>query len=157
MNITKNQLLSFSTVSGAALIYSYYYYLKDKSTQSINKYWGGISGNTRKIYTISMLLCVISMIIITKQIYDSNKKSFNTEFVGMFLLIIVSMFYMPLTINYVNNPTLMDFINIVSVLFYVALGSIILYKEYPGYASGYLVFHLIVLDLIYWSYNFFNF
>ena len=157
MKITKNQVLQFSVLSGGLLLYSYYFFLKDKSKQVIEKYWGGITGNTRQVYKFSMLLCVLSMFSILRKIYLSSKKNYENELYGLLLLIVTSMFYLPLTIQYVKNPSMMTFINIVSTLFYVALGAVILYRLYPGIDSLYLAFHLVVLDLFYWSYNFFNF
>lgn len=157
MKITKNQVLQFSVLSGGLLLYSYHYYLKDKSATTIEKYWGGITGNTRKVYILSMFLCVISMLSLVRKIYLQNKANYQDEFYGLLLLIVSSMFYLPLTIQYVKNPSMMTFINIVSTLFYVALGAVVLYRLYPGLDTGYLVFHLVVLDLFYWSYNFFNF
>ena len=157
MKITKNQVLQFSFLSGGLLLYSYHYFLKDKSSSVIEKYWGGITGNTRKVYILSMFLCVISMLSLVRKIYLQNKANYQDEFYGMLLLIVSSMFYLPLTIQYVKNPSMMTFINIVSTLFYVALGSVVLYRLYPGVDTGYLVFHFVVLDLFYWSYNFFNF
>ena len=156
MQISKQQVLSFSTLSGIALLYSYHYYLKDKSSASIEKYWGGITGTTRNVYKISMLLCVISMLSITYKIYKSSQKNFNNEFYGLFLLIVSSIFYLPLTIRYVKNPSTIGFINIVATLFYVALGAIVLYRENPSWDTGYLAFHLTILDLTYWSYKFFS-
>ena len=144
-------------LSGGLLLYSYHYYLKDKSPTTIEKYWGGITGNTRKVYILSMFLCVISMLSLVRKIYLQNKANYQDEFYGLLLLIVSSMFYLPLTIQYVKNPSMMTFINIVSTLFYVALGAVVLYRLYPGLDTGYLVFHLVVLDLFYWSYNFFNF
>ena len=157
MKITKNQVLQFSFLSGGLLLYSYHYYLKDKSSSTTEKYWGGITGNTRKVYILSMFLCVISMLSLVRKIYLQNKANYQDEFYGLLLLIVSSMFYLPLTIQYVKNPSMMTFINIVSTLFYVALGAVVLYRLYPGLDTGYLVFHLVVLDLFYWSYNFFNF
>ena len=118
---------------------------------------GGFTGNTRQVYKFSMLLCVLSMFSILRKIYLSNKKNYENELYGLLLLIVTSMFYLPLTIQHVKNPSMMTFINIVSTLFYVALGAVILYRLYPGIDSLYLAFHLVVLDLFYWSYNFFNF
>ena len=157
MHISKNSVFKFSFLSGGLLLYSYYFLLKDKSKSNIEKYWGGITGNTRTIYILSMFLCVLSMFSIMRKIYISKKMNYEDELYGLILLIITSMFYLPFTIRYVENPSLMTFINIVSTLFYVALGAVILYRLYPGIDSGYLAFHLIVLDLFYWSYNFFNF
>ena len=97
------------------------------------------------------------MLSLVRKIYLQNKANYQDEFYGLLLLIVSSMFYLPLTIQYVKNPSMITFINIVSTLFYVALGSVVLYRLYPGLDTGYLVFHLVVLDLFYWSYNFFNF
>ena len=83
MKISKQQVLSFSGLSGITLLYSYHYYLKNKSSASIEKYWGGVAGNTRNIYKISMLLCVISMLSITYKIYKSSQKNFDNEFYGL--------------------------------------------------------------------------
>ena len=157
MKITKNQVLQFSVLSGGVLLYSYHFFLKDKSSSAIEKYWGGITGNTRRIYIFSMFLCVLSMFSILRKILSSNKKNYENDFYGMLLLIVTSMFYLPLTIQYIKKPSMMTFINIVSTLFYVALGAVILYRLYPGIDSAYLAFHLIVLDLFYWSYIFFKF
>ena len=128
-----------------------------RKKSAIEKYWGGITGNTRRIYIFSMFLCVLSMFSILRKILSSNKKNYENDFYGMLLLIVTSMFYLPLTIQYIKKPSMMTFINIVSTLFYVALGAVILYRLYPGIDSAYLAFHLIVLDLFYWSYIFFKF
>ena len=157
MKITKNQVLNFSFLSGGFLLYSYHFFLKDKSKNAIEKYWGGITGNTRKVYIISMFLCVISMFSLIRKIYVSKKVNYENELYGVILLIISSMFYLPLTIQYLKKPSMIKLINILSILFCVALGSVVLYRLYPGVDTGYLAFHLIVLDLFYWSYNFFNF
>ena len=157
MEISKSQVLSFSGISGAALLYSYYFFLKGKSRKIIEKYWGSITGNTRFVYKISMILCVISMISIIYKINKTSKKNYNNEFLGLSMLILSSMFYLPLTDLYLRKPTLLNFTYIVSTLFYVALGAIVLYILYPGIDTFYLSFHLVFLDLLYWSYNFFNF
>lgn len=156
MKISKEQLFSFSFLSGITLLYSYYYFLKDKSSASIDKYWGGITGTTRNVYKISMLLCVISMLSIIYKIYKSDKKNFKNEFYGLFLLIVPSMLYLPFTIMYIKKHNTIRFIRILLTLFYVALGSIILYRQNPSWDTGYLAFHLVVLDLTYWSYSFFS-
>ena len=96
-------------------------------------------------------------VFFNKKIYVSKKLNYENELYGLILLIISSMFYLPLTIQYVKKPSMIKLINILSVLFCVALGSVVLYRLYPGVDTGYLAFHLIVLDLFYWSYNFFNF
>ena len=88
MEISKSQVLSFSGISGAALLYSYYFFLKGKSRKIIEKYWGSITGNTRFVYKISMILCVISMISIIYKINKTSKKNYNNEFLGLSMLIL---------------------------------------------------------------------
>jgi len=156
MKMEKNNVLTFGAISGAALIYSYYYFLKDKSSSEIQKYWGSIDGNTREFYKLSMFFCVLGMLKIVYDMHNSSKKDFTDEAYGFFLLIVVSMFYLPLTIQYTKKPSTPLFIAIVSTLFFVALGSLILYKNYQSIGSGYLMFHLFCLDLFYWSYSFFK-
>jgi hypothetical protein len=156
MKIEKNTVLKFGGLSGILLIYSYYYFLKDKSSNEIEKYWGSIDGNKREFYKLSMFFCVLGMLKIVYDIYNSPKKDFNDEAYGFFLLIFVSMFYLPLTIQYTKKPSTLLFIAIVSTLFFVAIGSLILYKKYPSIGSKYLMFHLFFLDLFYWSYSFFK-
>ena len=56
-NITKNYYFYF--FSRISLLYSYYYYLFEKSSSEINKLWGGITGNVRSVYKLSMLLCIV--------------------------------------------------------------------------------------------------
>ena len=156
MNITKKELLLFTFFSGISLLYSYYYYLKGKSSSEINKLWGGITGNVRSVYKLSMLLCIVCMFSIIYKLFKSDKKDFKDEFYGLSMLIVTSIFYLPLTIKYIKNPSTITFINLLGTLFYVALGAIILYRLNPGYDTGYLMFHLVVLDLFYWSYRFFT-
>ena len=157
MNIEKNQLYMFSFLFSIILIYSYYYLLKGIGENRLKQMWGGIDGNVKKVYLISMLLCIASMLLIFKKIYDSKLSNYNNYFIGMLLILLPSIMWTPLSLHYLNSKSNIIKFSILSVLLLVSIGSYLIHQEDKNIGAKYFTFHVFFLDLIYWSYRFFNY
>ena len=157
MNIKKNQLYMFSFLFSTILIYSYYYLLKGIEEKVMKQMWGGIDGNVKKVYLYSMLLCIASMLFIFKKIYESNLSNYNNYFIAMLLILLPSIMWTPLSLQYLNNRSNTIKYSILLVLLLVSIGSYLLYQENKNIGSKYFTFHVFCLDFIYWSYRFFNY
>jgi hypothetical protein len=114
-------------ILGIILLYSYYYYLKNDSNSQ--KLWGRIKGNLLNIYYISMLLSTIGFLLLFYYIVTSNiftQNNINLMFALLFSIILISMFWMPMSLYYLKNKN--DFIKylIILILFLVALSTLYL-------------------------------
>ena len=172
-------IISFFIISclGAILIYSYYY-LATNNKSIVNDLWGNISNikHLTSLYIGSMVLSAIGFLYslyylyITRSLTVFEKKMIPTS---LMIIVIASMVWMPLSLNYINNK-MADFAIylkyiIIGVLSIVAIESLystklinsIREKEYKTekklatIGMSYFFIHTFFLDNIYWSYNFF--
>jgi len=166
-------LLIINIIGGVAVIGSYIFGISAQ-TGGANVLWGGVPGNIRPIYGISMILAAIGyfsfMYYILFRLTPSEVSiagTFNFSlFYAIFLVILIaSALWMPFTSMYVNNPSTGMWIWIRTVLALVGFASIALVwallslqTKVPGVSywlaiagSGYFAFHTAILDAIVWA------
>jgi hypothetical protein len=157
-------------ILGVILLYSYYYYFKNDNKSQL--LWGKVKGNLLIVYYISMLLSAIGFLLLFSYLIVSN--SFKSEeiikiFVSLLCIIIISMFWMPLSLNYLHKKDIITKYFTIIVLFLVALSTLyllyvlynvkennnILFKNLAFYGMLYFFIHAFFFDFITWSKNFF--
>jgi hypothetical protein len=156
---------------GIILLYSYYYFLKDNNNTL--KLWGPIKGTLLKIYYVSMLLSLIGFILLLSYLLYSDKFLKNdilNIFIYISMIILISIFWTPLSLAYLKNKKKRYKKIILFVLFLVALSTFSLlislynvndtkYKFNKNLAligMSYFFIHVFLFDFIIWSYNFFS-
>ena len=157
-------------ILGIILLYSYYYFFKNDNNSK--KLWGRIKGNLLNIYYVSMLLSTLGFLLLFYYIVTSNnftKNNINLIFGLLIAIIVISMFWMPLSLYYVKNKSELIKYLIILVLFLVALATLYLlyvlkkiddkYNELSKnlglIGMTYFFIHAFLFDTITWSYNFF--
>ena len=166
MKFGTNNIIIIS-ILGIILLYSYYYFLKDEQLL-----WGRIKGNLLTTYYVSMLLSVIGFILLFNYLIINDlftQNEVNKLLISIIFIVVVSMAWMPLSIQYVKHKNIINKLLVLFVLFLVACGSFYLltvlnsiknekYKVAKNLAFiGMLYFfiHTFFFDFILWSYNFF--
>ena len=166
MKFGTNNIIIIS-ILGIILLYSYYYFLKDAQLL-----WGRIKGNLLTTYYVSMLLSVIGFILLFNYLIINDlftQNEVNKLLISIIFIVVVSMAWMPLSIQYVKHKNIINKLLVLFVLFLVACGSFYLltvlnsiknekYKVAKNLAFiGMLYFfiHTFFFDFILWSYNFF--
>jgi len=166
-------LLVINVIGGAVVIGSYIYGI-NAQPGGANALWGGVPGNVRPIYGVSMVLSALGYFafmyfiffrLTPSEVIIAGRFDFSL-FYAIFLAILVpSALWMPLTNVYIGNPTTATWIGIRTVLAIVGLASIALVwallslqAKVPGVSywlavvgSGYFAFHTAVLDAIVWA------
>ena len=169
-----NKFAFFSnTILGAILLFSYYYFIKINQNIA-NKLWGNIKGLERNLTIISgIITSVLYLVLIYYFSFSFKKSNYNNKLVNkivkyQILLIIISMFWLPLSIEYIKNKNIILKFSIILTLFLVALFAfLILYnllkvndnkliKKLALFAAFMLFFHTFFLDFINWNLKFFN-
>lgn len=179
MTSEKWALIFVYLVLGAVLIYSYYHYIA-KGGVSVRTLWGKSYG-TRNFYTLSMILCIVSYLVMALFILFKTPNSIqnlaltsNLVVINV-LIITISMLWLPLTILYVKEKDSkpLTMLGVLLVLFVVAMAA---YKQInlvkaltpennncaktmktaATVGAGYFFFHTFFLDFLGWSYGFFS-
>ena len=173
MGIQQIVLLVINIIGGIAVIGSYIVGLNAQSGGA-NVLWGGVPGNIRPVYTISMILSALGYFdflyymffrLDPAQTSIAGVSGFTLFYVIFLLILIPSAFWMPLTNVYVGNPSTGIWIWVRTVLAIVGLASIALFwslltlqGKVPGTAhwlaivgSGYFAFHTAILDAVIWA------
>ena len=157
-------------VLGAILLYSYYYYFKNDNKSPL--LWGKVKGNLLTVYYISMLLSAIGFLLLFSYLIVSNNltsEQIIKIFVSLMCIIIISMFWMPLSLSYLHKKDVITKYLTILVLFLVALSTLyllyvlygvkennnILFKNLGFYGMIYFFIHAFFFDFITWSKNFF--
>ena len=166
----KTSYLITLAVLGIILLYSYYYYFKTDSKSQL--LWGRVSGNLLITYYISMLLSMTGFLLLFYYLMISNSFT-NTDsikiFISMLCIIIISMLWMPLSLNYLHKKENITKYLTIFVLFLVALSTLylvyvlygikennnILFKNLAFCGILYFFIHSFFFDFITWSKNFF--
>lgn len=158
-------------IFGLLLLYSYYEFLANANSMEI--FWGAIKGNLRTFYMISLGLIICAFILLL--FYLMNTKSLTEMegfkiFIALFGITIFSLFWLPLSVLYVNYNKNKSFVKllIIITLFLVAFSAFYfltvfkdvkdnsLYKNVVFYGMVYLFCHVFFLDFIFWDYFFFQ-
>tara|TARA_A100001035_G_scaffold279950_1_gene283158 strand:+ start:773 stop:1273 length:501 start_codon:yes stop_codon:yes gene_type:complete len=160
----------FLSLSGFFLLYSYY--RLSIYTPYVDELWGNIRGNLKKFYIFSIFLCAIPFILTLYYVNSNNNINPLTMqyiYLGLFGIVIFSIFWMPLSLLYILKDEDKKFIKILVLftLFLVALSSaFVLYQLshisdnstlylLSFYGMSYFLFHVFILDFITWSFFFF--
>ena len=156
--------LAIISVLGILLLVSYKYLYSVKL-------WGSIDGSFRSWYLISMFVAAFGFILM--MYYMRIGKSFSHSdvmqlFITSLVIIIISMLWMPFSLQYYKHPILWLKIIILLILLTVALAGFyailrIYWVKETEYkmtkimaiiGMKYFFLHTFVLDLIIWSKNF---
>jgi hypothetical protein len=159
-------------ILGALLLFSYYHYAT--TDKRVLELWGKIKGNFLNLYYLSMILSAIGFLVFFYYIIRSSsftKSDINNLFIGLLGIVIVSLFWMPLSLKYLKDKCNLLKLLIIIVLFLVALSALYViyilnnvtekenkYKVFKNMALVgmiYFFIHASVFDLLMWSYNFF--
>ena len=179
MTSEKWTLLFVNLVLGAVLIYSYYHYIT-KGGVSVKTLWGK-AYSVRNFYTLSLILCVVSYLVMSLFILFKTPNSrqnlalISNLVVINVLIITISMLWLPLTLLYVKekDSKSLTMLGVLLVLFIVAMSA---YKQVnlvkalspennncaqtmktaAIVGAGYFFFHTFFLDFLGWSYGFFS-
>jgi hypothetical protein len=166
-------LLVINVLGGAAVILSYIFGLKAQPGGA-DALWGGVPVGIRPAYTVSMLLSALGYFLFSYFIFFrlepgstliGGRYGFSL-FYAIFLLILVSsVFWMPLTNVYIAHPSSGMWFLIRLILVLVGIGSIALVwallslkDASQGIAywlaiagSVYFAFHTAILDAVVWA------
>ncbi len=162
----------FIAILGSILLYSYYYFSKS-FPGAIEKLWGNIKGKTRQFYYYSIAFCFIAYIFIF--LYFFTKNDFDKDTIYKITLaisgmILASIIWMPLSIQYLKTRIELLRIMIILTLLLVSLFAFYLIiiiqhqKETNSYknilknialvGSAYFFFQVFFLDFVYWNTQF---
>ena len=158
-------------IFGLLLLYSYYEFLYNLNSMEI--FWGAIKGNLRKFYMISLIVIIFAFILLLFYLMNTNSlteiEGFKI-FIALFGITIFSLFWLPLSLLYVNynmNKNLIKFLVIIT-LFLVSISAFYfltvfknikdnsLFKKIVFFGMIYLFCHVFFLDFILWDYFFFQ-
>ena len=158
-------------IFGLLLLYSYYEFLYNLNSMEI--FWGAIKGNLRKFYMISLIVIIFAFILLLFYLMNTNSlteiEGFKI-FISLFGITIFSLFWLPLSLLYVNynmNKNLIKFLVIIT-LFLVSISAFYfltvfknikdnsLFKKIVFFGMIYLFCHVFFLDFILWDYFFFQ-
>lgn len=160
---------------GIVLLYSYYY-LATKNKKIVNDLWGNIRHikHLIPIYIGSMFLSAIGFLCALYYLYKTTSlTSYERKIIpiALMVIIIVSIFWMPLSLNYLKNKTKPAYLKyvIIVVLSIVAFASLYstvsintireknykLEQKIATIGMSYFFIHTFFFDNLAWSYNFF--
>jgi hypothetical protein len=167
-----NNLALFSNgVLGLILIASYVYFGMENK-KIVNKLWGNIKGNKRKLTIASIIITAFFYLFTIYYIgFKSDKLDQNiikNIVLYQVILILASMLWMPLSIKYLNKQEQLTKVAIILILFVVAMCALAIlynifklndvgkYKNLALIGAGMLFLHTFFLDFLDWNYNFFE-
>ena len=152
-------------ILGSLLILSYYYFIKTSSL-SITNLWGNIKGNLLNIYYLSLSIVTICFLTLFYYLIKRGVKS-NKIYLTIALYLILSMFWMPMSLSYLKNKSDILKYLIILLLFLISITALVLtylvnsikdnsiLKKVVVFGLFYLFLHSFFLDTIIWSYHFF--
>jgi hypothetical protein len=119
--------LAIISILGILLLYSYYFFIKQQKSNS-DRLWGRIkgTGDLQKYYEISIVLAAIGFLVMMFYLLvgDSFTESdIKHIFISSLIIIIVSMFWMPLSLYYIHHHNIWLKYLIVMVLLIIAVSS----------------------------------
>ncbi len=161
----KTILLSLILILGPGVLLSYYV-AGISNPFGMDALWGDIPKKLQLVYPIGMLIATIGFFPFTYFcIFKSNKPS--KYILGYALILIPSIAWLPLTVAYLKEPSSMTWIIIRVVLFLVAIGAILIYRQISTEDTDAqvllkwskiglmgFIFHTLVLDGLVWPYFF---
>jgi hypothetical protein len=164
---------SIISILGILLLYSYYYFLNLKKS-NLRDLWGRIKPQTTfyNFYLISMIIAALGFLLMMNYLLVGNlftQKDITHLFISSLVILIASLLWMPLSLEYIKYPSIWLKIIIIMILLMVACGGyyIILrlywIKDTKNNITRilsilgmiYFFLHTFILDSIIWSKNFF--
>ena len=158
-------------ILGLLLLYSYYYY-GTKGNINMEKLWGNIKDPLKTFNIISIFITAFGFLLMLSYLHKTNSLSptqIQKLLTAILIIITVSLFWMPLSIEYLKGNKQSTFLKylILLVLFIVAFTGLyvvislnsIKETRYKGskklavYGMSYFFLHTFGLDFITWSYN----
>ncbi len=168
-----NIYFSIISILGILLLYSYYYFLNLKKS-NLHDLWGKIKPETNfyNFYLISMIIAALGFILMMNYLLVGNlftQNDIKHIFISTLIILIASIFWMPLSLEYIKHPSIWLKIIIIIILLMVACGGYyIILRLYwikdtkhniarilSILGMIYFFFHTFILDCIIWSKNFF--
>ncbi len=158
----------FIAIIGFLLLYSYKFF-SSKDPSIVEHLWGSIKGNLRKFYFISIGICFIAYFFIFIYLFKTNKLNNDLIFkitIAISGMILSSILWMPVSIIYYKNRSMLLKIMVIFILLLVSLFAFYLikllkdinentiYHKLALYGSMYFFFQVFILDFIYWNYAF---
>ena len=165
-----SEYIIITAILGILLLLSYYYFFK--SSNDPLKLWGRIKNNFLYVYYISMLLSTIGFLFLFYYLIISNsftKLQINKLYYSLISIIVISMFWMPLSLEYIKSKN-----NIVKWLIYIVLFLVAISVLYFNFVFNnveeskykieknlafigmiYFFIHTFLFDFILWTHNFF--
>jgi len=143
------------------------------NANSMEVFWGAIKGNLRTFYMISLGVIICAFILLLFYLMRTNSlteiEGFKI-FIALFGITIFSLFWLPLSVLYVNYNKNKSFVRLLTIitLFLVAFSAFYfltvfkdvkdnsLFKKVVFYGMVYLFCHVFFLDFIFWDYFFFK-
>ena len=162
----KVKLILTIVILGPGVLLSYYIAALNNPA-GVDALWGGIPENLKVYYPIGMLIATIGFFPFTYLAVFKSED--HGRYILPYLLILIpSIAWMPLTVNYISYPSELVWMIIRIVLILVPIGAILLLsrmrKEHQGKPSGLLtaatiglygfIGHTLILDGIIWPYYF---
>ena len=157
-------------ILGIALLYQYYYLATTE--KNVLQLWGRIKGTLLNVYYVSMFLSAFGFLVFFYYLFISNSFSsseITKMFIALLLIIIISMFWMPLSFSYLKKKSDLLKYLIILVLFLVSVSTLyLIYVLYNVSEQKYVVnknialcgmiyffIHAFFFDCTTWSYNYF--
>lgn len=172
MEFNKNYF-SIISILGILLLSSYYYFI-NLNKSNLNHLWGRIKPESKlyNFYVISIGLAALGFILMMFYLLVGNsftEKDIKHIFISTLVILLVSMFWMPLTLEYIKHPHIWLKTIIIIILLTVACGGY--YTMLRLYWTNdtkhniariisilgmkYFFIHTFILDSVIWSKYFF--
>jgi len=169
-------LLVVIVLGGTAVIGSYVAGLKGKAGAA-DTLWGGVPPRVRPLYGVSMILSAVGFLAVLYYVFFrmdpaetvmGGRFGFAILFPIFVAILVPSALWLRASREYVDEPSLLKWIIVRSILFIVALGSIALIWAFfaletderdaafwvATVGSCYFAFHTLVLDAVVWAWLF---
>ena len=170
MQFERNYFVIISLL-GVLLLLTYYNF-SQSGKNNVELLWGRIKDKLLIFYYISMLLTAISFLTILYYLYITTSLDYNKSLQILFTIstiIVISMFWMPISLKYLVYKLFKYKVLIVSILLGISIASLLLALEIYGinekkykfekniafYAAIYFFFHIFFMDTVLWTQNFF--
>lgn len=162
----KTVLLLIILILGPGVLLSYYL-AGAANPFGMDALWGDIPEKLQLVYPVGMLIAAIGFFPFTYFcVFKSEQPS--QYILGYLLILIPSIAWLPLVVAYLKEPSSMTWIIIRVVLFLVAIGALLIYRQISKEKNvdsqkllkwskigliGF-IFHTLVLDGLVWPYFF---
>jgi hypothetical protein len=170
MRINKSEFIPIC-VSGIFLLYSYYYYATQNKT-NVTNLWGRITEPYKTMYYGSMIVTALAFCVVLGYLMTTtaieNKIEKNKILISLLSIIVISIFWMPLSLEYLKRkPYKYAIISILLIVSFLALYNVFNLRNIREtdnktgqtlavYSMVIFFCHTFFLDALTWSYYFFT-